>query len=63
MAYMLGLPMLVIKERSVKGEGMLDRYDWYVQDIDVTPTLIDQKEFLGTFESWRRKVAAPRLFG
>ena len=63
MAYMLGLPMLVIKERAVKSEGMLDRYDWYVQEVDVTPSLVGQTAFLGTFDSWRRKVVKPGLFG
>jgi hypothetical protein len=61
MAYMLGLPMLVIKERTVKAEGMLQRYDWFVQDVDVTPSLIDQPAFVGTFDSWRQKVRKGRF--
>ena len=62
MAYMLKLPMLVLKERGVKSEGMLDHYDWLVQEVDVVPTLVDQKEFSGAFESWKKSVRKSRLF-
>jgi hypothetical protein len=56
-AYAMGLPLLVMKEKQVKSEGLLDgRYDWYVQEIDVGPGFVTSPEFLARFETWSRRV-------
>jgi len=56
-AYAKRIPLLVIKERRVKEEGLLEsRYDWYVHSTELDPSFLDSAEFNGTFESWRRDV-------
>jgi pimeloyl-ACP methyl ester carboxylesterase len=51
------LPLLVIKEDSVREEGMLEgRYDWYVHSTKLDLSFLASREFEGTFESWRKEV-------
>jgi hypothetical protein len=57
LAYSKRIPLFVIKERAVRSEGLLERgYDWYVHSTDVDPEFLKAREFIGTFESWRRDV-------
>lgn len=57
MAYTLGHPLLVIVEKSVKDEGLLEQgYDWYVNSIDLNVAALHQREFVGVFADWKRRV-------
>ena len=57
MAYTLEHPLLVIVDVNLKKEGMLSRgHDWYVQDMIVHPSALDEREFLGIFVDWTRRV-------
>jgi hypothetical protein len=57
MAYMRGLPLLVIVEDELKQEGLLEAgYDWYVQRLPADPRAIADREFLGIFADWRSRV-------
>ena len=62
MAYSRGHPLLVIVERGVKREGLLESgYDWYVQSIDPVPAALSTAEFNGVLASWKQKLApAPK---
>ncbi len=57
MAYTIGLPLLVLVEKGIKLEGLLEPgYDWYVKTISIDRLPFDDREFLGIFESWKRSV-------
>lgn len=57
MAYVLKHPLLVIKEKGLKSEGILEfGYDWYVQNIELDPEIFKQKQFIGIFEDWKKRV-------
>ncbi|NYF52467.1 hypothetical protein [Tunturiibacter gelidoferens] len=57
MAYAKGLPLMVIVEKGIKEEGLLDRgYNWYVQSVVPAPASLSSSEFNGVFSSWRTKV-------
>jgi len=57
MAYTLGLPQLVICEKGCRTEGLLEnRYDWYVNSIEIDPGQIDSSDFRGIFDDWKRRV-------
>ena len=59
MAYMRGLPLLVIVEDELKQEGLLEAgYDWYVQRLPADPQAIADREFRGIFDDWRSRVEA-----
>ena len=61
MSYSRGLPLLVIVEKGLKPEGLLERgYDWYVQEVDVDPAVLNTTEFNGVLASWREKVSTTR---
>jgi len=56
-AYAMRLPLLVVKDRFVKADGLLDgRYDWYVQEGDLGPDFLKSQEFLARFDNWSRRV-------
>ena len=59
MAYIKGLPLMVIMEAGLKSEGLLERgNDWYVQTVDPTPATLTTAEFNGILANWRLRVAA-----
>jgi hypothetical protein len=54
-AYSLGLPLLVIREDTVRAEGLLEgRYDWYVHETPLNTLFLETPEFKGIFQSWRQ---------
>jgi len=61
MAYTRGLPLLVIAQKGLKSEGLLEsKYDWNVQWVEPTEASLATPAFLGIFESWKKKVVAYR---
>jgi hypothetical protein len=57
MAYLHNHPLLVIVERGLKNEGLLEKgYDWYVQTIDLKLTALSTTEFIGIFTDWKERV-------
>jgi hypothetical protein len=56
-AYMLGLPLLVLVEHGVKQEGLLEKgNEWYVQPITLASTTFSKREFKGIFADWKKHV-------
>lgn len=56
-AYAKGIPLLVIKENSVRADGLLEgRYDWYVHSTALDPSFLSSSDFRGIFDSWHGKV-------
>lgn len=52
-AYAKRVPILVVKEEGVRGEGLLEKgYDWFVHSTPLTEDFVNSPEFLGTFKSW-----------
>ena len=52
-AYAKRIPVLVVKEDCVRGEGLLEKgYDWYVHSTPLTQDFMQSPEFAGTFKSW-----------
>jgi len=61
MAYCRGLPILVMVERGIRSEGLLERgNDWYVQSIDPEPATLLTPEFNGVLSGWKQKVSKVR---
>jgi predicted alpha/beta hydrolase family esterase len=57
MAYTLGLPLLVLAERGLIFEGLLeDKYDWRMKQFNLRDTVVEDPEFLGIFDDWRNSV-------
>jgi hypothetical protein len=57
MAYTRRLPLLVLMERNLQQEGMLEeKYDWRVKPVDVNQNIVENQDFLGMFEDWRKTV-------
>jgi hypothetical protein len=57
MGYTLGLPLLVIVEKGLRDEGLLEsRYDWFVKRIDLQGSALNEQEFLGVFADWKGRV-------
>ena len=57
MAYSRGHPLLVIVEKGIKSEGLLERgYDWYVQSVNPVPSALATTEFSGVLSSWKQKL-------
>ncbi len=53
-AYAKRLPVLVIKEEGVRGEGLLEPgYDWYVHSTPLTADFLVSDRFLGIFDEWQ----------
>ena len=51
MAYVLGHPLLVIMEKGLKSDGILEfGYDWYVQHVEIDSKVLEGREFIGVFE-------------
>jgi hypothetical protein len=57
LAYSQGHPLLVVVEKGIRSEGLLERgYDWYVQWVDIDGSVLSSKEFQGVFADWKKKV-------
>lgn len=57
MAYVKGLPILVLLENGVKAEGLLEKgYDWYVMTLKPDQQSLGTPEFNGVLSSWKNKV-------
>lgn len=55
MAYSRGHPLMVIIEEGVKKEGLLEQgYDWYVQSVQVDPSVLATPEFNGILSNWKK---------
>ena len=58
MAYCRNLPLLVMVERGIKREGLLDQGNgWYIQWVDVDPAALSTPEFNGVLAGWKQKVS------
>jgi len=58
MAYTRGHPLLIIVEKGLKSEGLLEKgYEWYVQSVEPTASALTTLEFNGVLSSWKQKVA------
>jgi len=61
MAYGRQLPLLVIVEAGLKGEGLLEHgYDWFVQRVKPVPAALTTPEFNGVLADWKSKVSSPK---
>jgi hypothetical protein len=59
MAYSRGHPLLVIVERGISAEGLLEPgFDWYVQAVVPKAESLTTMEFNGVLASWKGKVSA-----
>lgn len=59
MAYVLGHPLLVIVEKGLRNEGLLEfGYDWFVQWVKIDPSIVQSREFIGVFADWKKRVMA-----
>lgn len=59
MAYVLGMPILVLLEANVKEEGLLEeKYDWYVERVDIKESFLLKKSVRPRIEAWCKKVHA-----
>jgi hypothetical protein len=57
MAYIKGLPILVILEKGIRSEGLLEKgYDWYVMTVELNQQSLTTQEFNGVLSSWKKKV-------
>ena len=60
MAYSRGHPLMVIVEKGLKSEGLLERgNDWYVQWVDPNAAALSTTEFNGVLSSWKQKMLQP----
>jgi hypothetical protein len=58
MAYVIGHPLLVIVEKGLRSEGLLETgYDWYVQWVEINSSTLHTREFSGVFADWKKRVA------
>lgn len=57
MAYMKGLPILIILENGIRAEGLLEKgYDWYVMTVTLNQQSLTTSEFNGVLSSWKNKI-------
>jgi len=57
MSYSRRMPLLVILERGVKEEGLLEPgYDWYVLKLDLHEASLNTPQFNGILASWKEKL-------
>jgi hypothetical protein len=64
MAYSRGHPLMVIVEKGLRQEGLLERgNEWYVQCVDPTAPTLTTLEFNGVLASWKEKVAQYAVSG
>jgi hypothetical protein len=56
MAYVLGLPLLVVVQDGLHAEGLLEaKYDWFVQCVDLKRETFETREFRGVFRDWAER--------
>lgn len=61
MAYVRGLPLLVVAEAGLQSEGLLEsKYDWRVKWVDLDTFAVEDPEFSGMFDDWRESVLQQR---
>ena len=61
MAYVKNLPMLVISEKGLKKEGLIEiGNDWYVNEMEMTPKSLEEKTFELSFEEWANAVRSTK---
>ena len=57
MAYTYKQPLLVMVEKGLRKEGLLETgYDWYVQLVDIDAKILHGREFAGVFNDWKKRV-------
>jgi hypothetical protein len=57
MSYVKRKPLLVIVEKGLKSEGLIESgYDWYVQTVSLDENALATKEFNGVLASWKAKL-------
>jgi len=57
MAYTLGHPLLVIIEKGLRSEGLLEYgYDWYVNYVNLSDLDLNEKNFHGVFVDWKNRI-------
>jgi len=58
MAYTRGHPLMILVERGLTCEGLLEKgYEWYVQLVEPTASALTTAEFNGVLSNWKRKIA------
>jgi hypothetical protein len=62
MAYSRGLPLMVVVEKGLKMEGLLERgYDWYVQVVEPNASALTTLEFNSVLTDWKGKMQQRNL--
>lgn len=57
MAYSYDLPLLVVAEKGLKSEGLIEQgYDWRVYWTDINPSVVKSDSFKGFLGSWKNAV-------
>lgn len=57
MAYTLGHPLLVLVEKGLKYEGLLEEgNDGFVQEIDLDKPVFENRMFQGVFADWKKRI-------
>ncbi|THK33314.1 hypothetical protein EHS39_37325 [Ensifer sp. MPMI2T] len=57
MSYVKRKPLLVIVEKGLKSEGLIEPgYDWYVQTVSLDENALATKEFNRVLASWKAKL-------
>jgi hypothetical protein len=57
MAYVLGQPLFVLVEHSLRCDALLqDGNEWYVTKVDLDPSVLITPEFVGVFSGWKKSV-------
>lgn len=57
MAYDRGLPLLVVVDENVRGDGLLEKgNDWYVLELPIDPASLSSAAFAGILENWRNRL-------
>jgi hypothetical protein len=60
MAYTLGQPLLIVLERGVREEGLLEKgYDWYVKSMKTDASALLDKEFIALLSDWKDHLKRP----
>jgi hypothetical protein len=61
-AYSYGLPLLVVAEKGLKAEGVIeDGYDWRVYWTEMDPEVIKAESFKGFLQSWKNAVEENKI--
>jgi hypothetical protein len=59
MAYVLDHPVLVIAERGLRQDGLLEpEHDWYINWLDVDIPLRQNPQILETISDWKEQISA-----